>query len=130
MTGGCVTLAASRLLGLDAAPAPRLATDKTTARPSAKRRRIQLPLNRGKSFSGRMLLWSNDLKMLPGRRGCVNQKSQCGNLLTGNLINGLSPSCMGHPSYVVESSRQQVFTIQLLQEAGGSAEFLQPAVDC
>jgi hypothetical protein len=58
-------LAASRLLGLDAAPAPRLATDKTTARPSAKRRRIQLP-HRGKSFSGRMLLWSDDLKMLPG----------------------------------------------------------------
>src|SRR5208282_2627633 len=44
MTGGFVTMAASRLLGLDAAPAPRLATDKTTARPSAKRRRIQIPL--------------------------------------------------------------------------------------
>ena len=44
MTGALVTLAASRLLGLDAAPAPRLATDKTTARPSAKRRRIQIPL--------------------------------------------------------------------------------------
>ncbi len=44
MTTGCVTLAASRLLGLDAAPTPRLATDKTTARLSAKRRRIQLPL--------------------------------------------------------------------------------------
>jgi hypothetical protein len=42
-TGGCVTLAASRLLGPDAAPAPRLAIDKSTARPSAKRRRIQLP---------------------------------------------------------------------------------------
>src|ERR1035441_10778296 len=44
MTSGCVTLAASRLLGPDAAPAPRLAMDKSTARPSAKRRRIQLPL--------------------------------------------------------------------------------------
>src|ERR1019366_1767219 len=44
MTRGCVTLAASRLLGPDAAPAPRLAMDKSTARPSAKRGRIQLPL--------------------------------------------------------------------------------------
>src|SRR5208337_3604784 len=44
MTSGFVTLAASRLLGPDAAPAPRLATDKTSARPSAKRRRIQIPL--------------------------------------------------------------------------------------
>ena len=37
------TLAASELFGPDAAPAPRLATDKSTARLSAKRRRIQLP---------------------------------------------------------------------------------------
>src|ERR1700681_1196051 len=60
MTGGCVTLAASRLLGPDAAPAPRLATNKSTARLSAKRRRIQLPSHRGKSFSGRVLLRSDD----------------------------------------------------------------------
>ena len=37
------TLAASELFGPDAAPAPRLATDKSTARLSAKRRRIRLP---------------------------------------------------------------------------------------
>jgi hypothetical protein len=37
-------LSASRLLGLDAAPTPRLAMDKRTTRLSAKRRRIQLPL--------------------------------------------------------------------------------------
>src|SRR6266850_3447768 len=43
LTVGFVTVAASELFGPDAAPAPRLATDKSTARPSAKRRRIQLP---------------------------------------------------------------------------------------
>src|SRR5258706_9517016 len=42
-TVGFCTVAASELFGPDAAPAPRLATDKSTARLSAKRRRIQLP---------------------------------------------------------------------------------------
>src|SRR5271169_6466242 len=53
VTSGFVTLAASRLFGPDAAPAPRLATDKTTARPSAKRRRIQLPPRRESRAIGR-----------------------------------------------------------------------------
>src|SRR5271169_4702972 len=75
VTSGFVTLAASRLFGPDAAPAPRLATDKTTARPSAKRRRIQLPPRRESRAIGRMLLWSNDLTMLPRPGGGVNQKS-------------------------------------------------------
>jgi hypothetical protein len=74
MTVGVVTLAASRLLGPDAAPAPRLATDKSTARPSAKRRRIQLPFIVKVEIFGRMLLWSDDLKMLPGQRVGVNEK--------------------------------------------------------
>jgi hypothetical protein len=73
MTSGFVTLAASRLLGPDAAPAPRLATDKTTARLSAKRRRIQFPLIVESRLSGRMLLWSDDCEMLPGPEARVNR---------------------------------------------------------
>ncbi len=78
VTGGGVTLAASRLLGPDAAPAPRLAIDKTTARPSAKRRRIQLPpKSRKVVFLGRMLLLSDDSTMLLREGLGVNQKKYC-----------------------------------------------------
>jgi len=70
-----VTLAASRLLGPDAAPAPRLATDKSTAKPSAKRRRIQLPLIvESRSLVVCSFGQTNNQIMLLTAAGCVNEK--------------------------------------------------------
>jgi hypothetical protein len=83
MTRGVMTLAASRLSGLDAAPAPRLATDKTTARPSAKRRRIQLPPTWKVGFWSYAPLSDDCVMVRVGGNGVNTQKSQiC--VLNGN----------------------------------------------
>jgi len=76
LTGGFVTLAAPRLLGPDAAPAPRLAIDKRTARLSAKRRRIQLPPTWKVGFWSYAPL-SDDWEMLRGFAPCVNAEKLC-----------------------------------------------------